>query len=136
MGVLFLYIPLPIFWALFDQQASRWTLQATRMNGQLGGFTIKPDQIQVINPLLVILMIPVFEYVIYPFFAKIKLFHRPLQRMTIGEFLFDPNRILLTFILIGGLLAALSFIICAFIQLKIEQVYIITIDKCVTVIKV
>lgn len=85
MGVLFLYIPLPIFWALFDQQASRWTLQATRMNGQLGAFTIKPDQIQVINPLLVILMIPVFEYVIYPFLTKIKLFHRPLQRMTIGQ---------------------------------------------------
>ena len=50
-------------------------------------------------------MIPVFEYVIYPFLAKIKLFHRPLQRMTIG-----------------GLLAAAAFIICAFIQLKIEQV--------------
>ncbi|KAI2804751.1 hypothetical protein BLOT_003739 [Blomia tropicalis] len=104
MAVLFLYLPLPIFWALFDQQASRWTLQATRMNGQLGGFTIKPDQIQVINPFLVIFMIPVFEYAIYPFMKKIKAFHRPLQRMTIG-----------------GLLAALSFIICAIIQLKIEQ---------------
>uniref|UniRef100_A0A8C1BCC4 Solute carrier family 15 member 2 n=1 Tax=Cyprinus carpio carpio TaxID=630221 RepID=A0A8C1BCC4_CYPCA len=30
--VLVLYIPLPMFWALFDQQGSRWTLQATRMN--------------------------------------------------------------------------------------------------------
>ena len=104
MSILFLYLPLPIFWALFDQQSSRWTLQAIRMNGQLGNFTIKPDQIQVINPLLVILMIPVFEYVIYPFLTKIRLFYRPLQRMTIG-----------------GLLAAISFIICAFIQFQIEK---------------
>lgn len=102
MGVLFLYLPLPIFWALFDQQGSRWTLQATRMNGKLGGFTIKPDQIQVINPLLIILMIPLFNYVVYPALGKVKL-NRPLQRMTIG-----------------GILAGVAFFICAFFQLKIE----------------
>lgn len=28
LNVLVLYIPLPLFWALFDQQGSRWTLQA------------------------------------------------------------------------------------------------------------
>ncbi|CDQ71131.1 unnamed protein product [Oncorhynchus mykiss] len=32
LRVLVLFIPLPMFWALFDQQGSRWTLQATRMN--------------------------------------------------------------------------------------------------------
>uniref|UniRef100_A0A8C5BL59 Solute carrier family 15 member 2 n=1 Tax=Gadus morhua TaxID=8049 RepID=A0A8C5BL59_GADMO len=32
LRVLTLYLPLPMFWALFDQQGSRWTLQATRMN--------------------------------------------------------------------------------------------------------
>ncbi|XP_078741948.1 solute carrier family 15 member 2-like, partial [Lampetra fluviatilis] len=31
--VLFLYLPLPMFWALYDQQGSRWTFQATRMDG-------------------------------------------------------------------------------------------------------
>ena len=104
MSVLLLYLPLPIFWSLFDQQGSRWTLQAIRMNGKLGGWTIKPDQIQVVNPLLVIAMIPVFEYFIYPVLIKINMFHRPLQRMTIG-----------------GILAAISFFICALMQLKIEQ---------------
>ena len=33
LRVLILYIPLPLFWSLFDQQGSRWTLQAVRMNG-------------------------------------------------------------------------------------------------------
>ncbi|XP_072903719.1 solute carrier family 15 member 2 isoform X2 [Hemitrygon akajei] len=44
--VLFLYLPLPMFWALFDQMGSRWTLQATRMNADFGGFIIHPDQMQ------------------------------------------------------------------------------------------
>ncbi|KAM5276388.1 solute carrier family 15 member 2 isoform 3-T3 [Hipposideros larvatus] len=44
--VLFLYIPLPMFWALLDQQGSRWTLQATRMNGNLGFIVLQPEQMQ------------------------------------------------------------------------------------------
>ncbi|KAH9501884.1 solute carrier family 15 member 2 isoform X2 [Dermatophagoides farinae] len=103
LRILFLYIPLPVFWALFDQQASRWTLQAIRMNGQLGEhFTIKPDQIQAINPFLVIFFVPIFDYLIYPMMNKIGLY-TPLKR-----------------IVIGGLLASLSFGVCGFFQLSIE----------------
>ena len=47
LGVLLLYIPVPIWWALFDQTGSRWTFQATRMDGSIGATTIKPDQMQV-----------------------------------------------------------------------------------------
>jgi len=42
-GVLWLFLPLPFFWALYDQQGSRWTLQATEMNGDFGGFVMQPD---------------------------------------------------------------------------------------------
>jgi len=35
LKVLVLFLPLPVFWALFDQQGSRWTLQALLMDGQL-----------------------------------------------------------------------------------------------------
>lgn len=48
LNVLVLYLPLPFFWALFDQQGSRWTFQATRMDGDVGFYVIKPDQMQVI----------------------------------------------------------------------------------------
>lgn len=43
-----LYAPMPIFWALFDQTGSRWTFQADKMNGDIGFYTIKPDQIQML----------------------------------------------------------------------------------------
>uniref|UniRef100_G1QHB9 Solute carrier family 15 member 2 n=1 Tax=Nomascus leucogenys TaxID=61853 RepID=G1QHB9_NOMLE len=68
--VLFLYIPLPMFWALLDQQGSRWTLQAIRMNGNLGFFVLQPDQMQVLNPLLVLIFIPLFDFVIYRLVSK------------------------------------------------------------------
>lgn len=105
LRVLVLYLPLPLFWALFDQQGSRWTFQATRMVGDIGGFTIKPDQMQVINPLLILAFIPLFNYVLYPLleFVGIK---RPLQKLTLG-----------------GLLAAAAFMISGFLELKLENSY-------------
>ncbi len=70
LQVLILYIPLPVFWALFDQQGSRWVFQATRMNGALGSYIIKPDQMQLINPALILILIPLFDQAIYPLFTK------------------------------------------------------------------
>uniref|UniRef100_A0A3Q3IET1 Solute carrier family 15 member 2 n=1 Tax=Monopterus albus TaxID=43700 RepID=A0A3Q3IET1_MONAL len=55
LRVLVLYIPLPMFWALFDQQGSRWTLQATRMNLAF-----------MLNPLLILVFVPIFDFIVYP----------------------------------------------------------------------
>ncbi|VVC93674.1 unnamed protein product [Leptidea sinapis] len=40
---------------------SRWTLQATKMNGKLGFVTIKPDQLQVIAPISILIFIPLTQ---------------------------------------------------------------------------
>ncbi|XP_047115520.1 solute carrier family 15 member 1 isoform X1 [Schistocerca piceifrons] len=106
LRVMFLYIPLPIFWALFDQQGSRWTFQATRMTGELGSWSLKPDQMQVVNPVLILVFIPVFEAGIYPLFEKCNLLKKPLQRIGVG-----------------GVLAAISFIISAIVELQLEPTY-------------
>ncbi|XP_046666171.1 peptide transporter family 1-like isoform X2 [Homalodisca vitripennis] len=111
LQVLFLFIPLPLFWALFDQQGSRWTFQATRMDGSLGWFTIKPDQMQVINPFLILAFIPLFDSFIYPSLAKCKLLVRPLQRLSAG-----------------GLLAAVAFIISALLEVRLEATYAVLPD--------
>lgn len=80
-SVLFLFLPLPVFWALYDQQGSRWTLQATQMQsfnmGFLGRF--RPDQMQAINSVFVLLFIPVFEKGIYPLLKKLRIPPSPLQ---------------------------------------------------------
>uniref|UniRef100_M3ZFB3 Solute carrier family 15 member 2 n=1 Tax=Xiphophorus maculatus TaxID=8083 RepID=M3ZFB3_XIPMA len=65
LRVLVLYIPLPMFWALFDQQGSRWTLQATRMNMAF----VSPSfsrHLNMLNALLILVFVPIFDLIIYP----------------------------------------------------------------------
>ncbi|XP_056291641.1 solute carrier family 15 member 2 isoform X2 [Pseudoliparis swirei] len=85
LRVLVLYVPLPMFWALFDQQGSRWTLQATRMNAALGdSFIVKPDQMQMLNALLILVFVPVFELIVYPLVGFCRIRITPLRKMAMG----------------------------------------------------
>ncbi|KAJ0062300.1 hypothetical protein NL108_007503 [Boleophthalmus pectinirostris] len=104
LKVLFLFIPLPMFWALFDQQGSRWTLQATTMNGDFGAFVVQPDQMQTVNPILILVLVPIMDSIVYPLIAKCNLNFSPLKRITVGMFL-----------------AALAFVAAALVQLQIDQ---------------
>ncbi|XP_008933551.1 PREDICTED: solute carrier family 15 member 1, partial [Merops nubicus] len=104
LKVLFLYIPLPMFWALFDQQGSRWTLQATTMDGNFGSIQIQPDQMQTVNPILIIIMVPVVDAVIYPLIKKCKINFTPLRKITVGMFL-----------------ASLAFVAAALVQVQIDK---------------
>jgi solute carrier family 15 oligopeptide transporter 1 len=48
--VLTLFTAFPVFWALFQQQYTKWILQARSMNLEvpwLGGLVLQPEQIQV-----------------------------------------------------------------------------------------
>lgn len=86
LRILILFIPMPMFWALYEQQASRWVFQATRTDPRVGGLRIKPDQLQLLNPLLIIVFLPLFKYIIYPL-MNICDIRRPLQKMGIGALL-------------------------------------------------
>lgn len=86
LRILVLYIPLPMFWALFDQQGSRWTFQATRLDPRIFGLQIQPDQLQFLNPLMIIMFIPIFKYTVYPLLERVRI-SRPLQKMILGGFL-------------------------------------------------
>jgi solute carrier family 15 oligopeptide transporter 1 len=111
LRVLFLFIPVPLYWALYDQQGSRWTFQASRMDGALGSFTLKPDQLQVINPILVMILIPIFDRVIYPVLAKFSMMKTPLQKMVVG----------MTFV-------ALAFVVSGVVEIELEKTYPIELE--------
>ncbi|XP_071331032.1 solute carrier family 15 member 1 isoform X2 [Trachinotus anak] len=104
LKVLFLYIPLPMFWTLFDQKGSRWTLQATNMDGHFGSLVIQPDQMQTVNPILILTLVPIMDSVIYPLIKKCGLNFTPLKRMTVGM-----------------LLAAIAFVCAALVQIEIDK---------------
>uniref|UniRef100_A0A8C9R719 Solute carrier family 15 member 2 n=1 Tax=Scleropages formosus TaxID=113540 RepID=A0A8C9R719_SCLFO len=73
LRVLVLYIPLPMFWALFDQQGSRWTLQATRMNLNI-----------LLNAFLILVFVPIFDMGVYPLIGLCKINFTPLKKMATG----------------------------------------------------
>ncbi len=80
------YLFVAVFWSLFDQTGSAWVLQAQHMDRSLLGFELLPAQIQAANPLLVMLLIPVFSYLVYP--ALGRYFElTALRKMAAGLFL-------------------------------------------------
>ncbi|KAF5306062.1 hypothetical protein FQA39_LY09040 [Lamprigera yunnana] len=105
-AVFLLYTPLPIFWSLFDQQGSRWTFQASRMDGSIFGTQILPDQMQVVNPAIVLVLIPLFDRCFYPFLHKIQILQCPLHRMAIG-----------------GIIAGTAFLSAGALELVLETTY-------------
>ncbi|KAJ3592632.1 hypothetical protein NHX12_007759 [Muraenolepis orangiensis] len=104
LKVLFLYIPLPMFWTLFDQKGSRWTFQATTMDGNFGLLVLQPDQMQTVNPILILTLVPIMDRVIYPLIRRCGLNFSPLKRMNVGMFL-----------------AAMAFVAAALVQIEIDK---------------
>ena len=94
-----LYLLIAMFWCLFDQTQSAWIHQAKEMNrllydfesfGQQWRWEVLPSQIQAINPILVMLFIPIFTYFVYPLMGR---FFRvtPLRKIGIGLFVTVPS---------------------------------------------
>jgi len=81
-----LYLFVAMFWALFDQTGSAWVLQAQNMERNIAGMELLPSQIQAANPLLVMLLIPVFSYLVYPQLNKVFTL-TPLRKIAIGMFI-------------------------------------------------
>lgn len=102
LNVLTLFLPLPLFWALYGQLNSRWVFQASQMNGDIGFYHIKPDQMVMSTTLFIIILIPIFEKFIYPLLATIGI-KSPLQKMTCGF-----------------ICSAIAFLIAAFVEWKIK----------------
>ena len=105
LGILLLFLPTPLYWCLYDQQSSLWTLQATRMDGRVPGtsFVLEPDQMGVANPLLLLISIALFQLLFYPCLEGCNLLRSPIKRMTAG-----------------GLLAAAAFVSSALIELHLQ----------------
>ena len=84
-----IYVFVAVFWSLFDQIGSSWVLQAERMDRHLFGIQWLSSQIQALNPVLVMLFIPLFSYGVYPLLNKF--FNlTPLRKICIGFFIAVP----------------------------------------------
>lgn len=85
-----LFLLLSPFWALFNQTHSSWIQQAKSMDRTVLGWTIEPSQMQALNPLLVLILIPVFTYFIYPAASRLA-DATPLRRIGAGLAIAGPS---------------------------------------------
>ncbi len=80
-----IYLFVAFFWSLFDQTSSAWVLQAQHMDRHWMGIQWLPSQVQAVNPILILVFIPLFMYVIYPLLSRcVEL--TALRKMSIGFF--------------------------------------------------
>ncbi len=84
LGPLFIFIA--VFWSLYDQTGSSWVLQAQQMDLNFLGVTWLESQIQAVNPILILLFIPLFTFVIYPLIDRVFPL-TPLRKIGIGMLL-------------------------------------------------
>jgi POT family proton-dependent oligopeptide transporter len=106
--IISVFFLISVFWALFDQHSSSWIFQAGQMDLRLWGdresllginnFTLSKNQVPALNPLMVMLLIPLMN-VVYGRLDRVGLRTTPLRRITAGMFF-----------------AALSFAVVALLQ--------------------
>jgi POT family proton-dependent oligopeptide transporter len=101
MGV---FAAVTLFWALFDQKASSWVIQARQMDLLVGGVELSPAQLQALNPFLIMALIPLFTWGVFPLLARRGVDLSPLRKMTAGMFL-----------------AVLSFVAAALVQTLLDR---------------
>ncbi len=81
LRVLVLFALVTPFWSLFDQKASTWVLQADAMTKPTW---FQSSQMQALNPLLVMILIPFNNLVLYPALGRLGFEVTALRRMTAG----------------------------------------------------
>jgi proton-dependent oligopeptide transporter, POT family len=103
IGNLLILVPFAaIFWGLWQQNFSSWVLQAEKMDRHFGHFELLAAQIQTVNPIFILTMLPLFSYFIYPAVERVVPL-TPLRKFGTGLFV-----------------TALAFVIVGLIQLRID----------------
>lgn len=97
LRVALVFVTVAGFWALFDQKGAAFVLQARQMDLEvgtvrflgmtLGGFRLAESQMNAVNPFLVLMIVPLFQGVVYPGLRRMGVKVTALGRMTVGMFL-------------------------------------------------
>lgn len=104
LKILSIFSMITVFWTLFDQHSTTWVEQAKKMDLRLWeGFAVLPNQVQALNPLFVMLLIPLLNP-LYGLIERLGLSVTPLRRIMFGMFL-----------------TALSFVAVALLQRWIDK---------------
>jgi dipeptide/tripeptide permease len=88
--LMWLFVPLPIFWGLFFQQNSTWVFQAQQMDleigpiGRLPRFSVPPDLMPSLEDVFCLLLIVVMDKLLYPLARRLGWPFTPLRKIGLG----------------------------------------------------
>lgn len=104
LRIVWIFVPVIVFWSLFDQQHTTWVQQGQQMVPvMIGDYAINGETMQSVNPLYVMTIIPLFLMVVYPALTRAGIAPTPLRRMGCGM-----------------VFAAVAFLISGLLQKRIE----------------
>jgi POT family proton-dependent oligopeptide transporter len=96
--LLLVYFFVAVYWSLWDQSSGgEWTLQARDLDLNFLGLKLLPEQVQVANPLLILVLVPLFNYVFYPQTNRIFAL-TPLRKIGIGLFMMSASFLMIWWI--------------------------------------
>ena len=124
LGVIYMFVA--VFWALFDQTGSSWVLQAEDLDREWLGVTWLASQIQAVNPIMILIYIPLFTFVVYPLIDKVfKL--TPIRKISIGLFVMVVGFAMVSFLqgaIDAGLRPSIGWQIAAYAILTASEVMV------------
>jgi POT family proton-dependent oligopeptide transporter len=100
-GILMIFLTVPMFWALFNQVNSTWVLQGKNMTPY---YLLDGETMQSAGSVLVMIWVPILTLGVYPWIERRGILPTPLRRMSAGM-----------------VLGAVSFVICGFIQSRMDR---------------
>lgn len=80
-----IFLCIMFFWSVYDQSGSTWVKQAEKMDLHFLGREWLPSQVQAVNPILILILVPFLSYVGYPLINSVFPL-TPLRKMSIGLF--------------------------------------------------
>jgi len=101
VGILMIFLTVPMFWALFNQVNSTWVLQGKKMSPF---YLLDGETMQSAGAVLVMIWVPILTLGVYPWLERRHILPTALRRMSAGM-----------------VLGAVSFVICGFIQSRMDH---------------
>ncbi len=125
-----LYGFIALFWGLFDQTGSSWVLQAEKMDKNLSlfgfQFSILSAQLQSLNPVLILILVPVFSLILYPFAERfLKL--TALRKIGAGFFLSALSFLIIAHaesLLVSGVSVSILYQVLAYVLLTAAEILV------------
>lgn len=85
IGILGVFITVPVFWALFNQVDSTWVTQGNKMTPfYVFDYKVDGERMQAAGSILVMIWVPILTYIVYPSLERLGILPTALRRMSAG----------------------------------------------------